>query len=245
MDNVQKFMTKRNIFAAIIIIIIAVLLYLFLPLFHAKHIIVLGNSNIKESEVGKYSQEVLDKNIYLVNTHKIEADYLTNPYIKSIKVSRKFPRTLIYQITERKAVASIKFTGGFAVIDDFGSVLKTTQDINDIVKPLINGIKVNEIIVGEEIKTEDINNLKAGLDTLSNVKSAQLLNNISQIDISDPKNMYMNTPQGITLLLGEGKDLNEKMRVLNKILIDLFERKIYSGYVDMRFDAYPVYRSNK
>ena len=55
----------------------------------------------------------------------------------------------------------------------------------------------------------------------------------------------MITPQGITVLLGEGKDMNQKMRVLNKILIDLFERKIYSGYVDMRYDAYPVYRSKK
>lgn len=245
MAYIKKYLTKKNIWIAVTMFLMSLLLYLFFPAFHTKNIIVLGNSSIKESEVGTYSEESLDKNIYLVKARKIEADYRENPYIKSIQIQRKFPWTLIYQITERKAVASIKFTGGFAIIDDFGFVLKTTQDINDIVKPLVNGVKVKEIIVGEEIKTEDMENLKAGLDALSNVKSAQLLNNISQIDISDPKNMYMITPQGITVLLGEGKDLNEKMRVLNKILIDLFERQIYSGYVDMRYEAYPVYRSSK
>ena len=245
MESVKKHFSKKNIILLIIGAITLVLLYLFLPIFYTKNITILGNTNLKAGDLKKFSEETTEKNIYLVKTKIIEEEFRQSPYIKSISIKRKFPRTLIYQINERKPVASIKFSGGFAIIDDFGVVLRTSQDINDIVKPLIKGIKLSEITIGKEIASEDINNLTTSLDALSNVKTAQLLNNISQIDISDPQNIYMITPQGITVLLGEGKDMNQKMRVLNKILIDLFERKIYSGYVDMRYDAYPVYRSKK
>lgn len=245
MESVKKHFSKKNIILLIIGAITLVLLYLFLPVFYTKNIIILGNTNLKAGDLKKFSEETTEKNIYLVKTKIIEEEFMQSPYIKSISIKRKFPRTLIYQINERKPVASIKFSGGFAIIDDFGVVLRTSQDINDIVKPLIKGIKLSEITIGKEIASEDINNLTTSLDALSNVKTAQLLNNISQIDISDPQNIYMITPQGITVLLGEGKDMNQKMRILNKILIDLFERKIYSGYVDMRYDAYPVYRSKK
>ena len=88
-------------------------------------------------------------------------------------------------------------------------------------------------------------NLAVGMEIISNIKSAKLLQNISLIDISDLKNISMITPQGIHVLIGEGKDLNEKMLVLNKILINLFERNVQWGVVDMRFDADPVYRSKK
>lgn len=245
MEQIRRYFTKKNIAITAILLLFIVLLYLFLPIFHTKNIIILGNSDIKETEARELSAVNLEKNIYFVNTEKIESNYMQSPKIKSITVKRKFPRTLIYQITERKAIATLKFTGGFAIIDDSGVVLKTTSNINEIVKPLINGIQLSEIVVGRQITSKDIEKLTAGLDALSNVKSAQLLNNISQIDLSDPLNMHMITPQGIIVLLGEGKEMNEKMRVLNKILIDLFERSIYSGYIDMRFDAYPVYRSTK
>lgn len=245
MKEVSKKFTRVKLFFTILILIGVGLLYLFLPFFHTKNINILGNTNLKEKDLSEYTDESIDKNIYFVKTKKIEEDFLQSPYIKSITIKRNFPRGLTLQISERKPVASIKFTGGFAIIDDIGVVLRTTPDINDIVKPLINGIELSEILIGKEIKTNNIENLKTSLDALSNIKTAQLLNNISQIDISDPKNIYMITPQGITVLLGEGHEMNEKMRVLNKILIDLFERKIYSGYIDMRYDTYPVYRSNR
>lgn len=244
-NAIKQWVFRHKLAVTIVSALCVVLLYLFLPVFQLKHIVILGNVALRELDLPRYSDEPTDKNIYLIRTNRIEQDFLKSPYIKSIQIRRQFPRTLVYQITERKAVATIKFTGGFAIIDDFGTVLATTQNISEIVKPLINGAKIQEIVVGEELKTEDMEKLRVGLDALSNVKSAQLLNHISQIDIQDPKNMHMITPQGIVVLLGEGKDLNEKMRVLNKILIDLFERKIYSGYVDMRYDAYPVYRSSK
>lgn len=243
MEQIKRIFTKRNIFIAGGIVFFLFISYLFLPIFHVKHFVILGNSAIKQEDISKYTQENLNRNIYLLRKKKIQEDFLENPYIKKIEIKPKFPRTLVLYITGRKPVATVKFSGGFAIIDDSGTVLETTQDIMKIVKPMISGIEPKDITIGEQIKSD--NNWRLGISIVSNVKSAKLLNNISLIDISKVHDIHLITPQGIHVLLGEGKDLNEKMLVLNKILINLFERKIYSGYVDMRYDSYPVYRSKK
>ncbi len=236
-----KIFSKRNIFLGIIAVVLILAGYLFLPVFHAKDIIILGNTDISAEDLPDYTQADFEKNIYLVSKKQIKEDFLQNPYIRSIEVRTQFPRTLILNITERKAVATVKFTGGFAIIDDKGAVLETTQDIARIVKPVIQGIEPTEVVIGKSLDPNG--SLELGIRIIANIQSAKLLNNISLVDISDLENIYMITPHGITVLIGNGEDLNEKMLVLNKILINLFERKIYTGYVDMRFDSYPVYRA--
>ncbi|MDO4711093.1 MAG: FtsQ-type POTRA domain-containing protein [Peptostreptococcaceae bacterium] len=240
----KKIFSKKNIALTVLVFGIVVLSYLFLPLFHAKHIIILGNTNIQEDDISNYTKADMKRNVFLIKKRQIKEDFLSDPYIKNISIEPRFPRTLVFRITARKPVATVKFTGGFAIIDDDATVLETTQDMNRIVKPMISGIEPKDIVIGQpmQIKTGD---LALGIDIVSNIKSAKLLSNISLIDISDVRDIKMITPHGINVLIGEGKDLNEKMLVLNKILINLFERKIYSGYVDMRFDSYPVYRSKK
>lgn len=240
----KKIFSKRNVILAMLVLGIVILGYLFLPFFHTKHIIILGNSSIREGDISRYTQVDLKKNIYLVKRSKIKEDFMSDPYIKNISIQPNFPRTLVFNITERKAVATVKFTGGFAIIDDDATVLETTQDMNRIVKPMISGIEPKDIVIGGPMQVES-GDLALGIDIVSNIKSAKLLSNISLIDISNVKDIQMITPQGIHVLIGEGEELNEKMLILNKILINLFERKIYTGYVDMRFDSYPVYRSKK
>ena len=244
MERLQKLFTKKNLLIAGLIVILGIVCYLFMPFFYAKNIVVLGNSSIRQESLPLYTSVSLDRNVFLIDRKKIKEDFLENPYIKSIEIKPKFPRILLINITERKAVATVKFAGGFAIIDDKGIVLETTQDTGRIVKPTISGINPKDIVVGEVMQVEN-DNLAVGMEIISNIKSAKLLQNISLIDISDLKNISMITPQGIHVLIGEGKDLNEKMLVLNKILINLFERNVQWGVVDMRFDADPVYRSKK
>ncbi len=244
MEKFELKFTKKHILLAVLLGISIVLGYLFLPYFHAKNIVVLGNSTIRAESLPLYTNVSLKKNVFLIDKKQIKQDFTDNPYIKSVELKAKFPWTLIINITERKAVATVKFAGGFIIIDDKGVVLETTQDINRIVRPTISGITPKDIVVGEVLGVES-DNLALGIEIISNIKSAKLLQNISLIDISDLKNINLITPQGIHVLIGEGSDLNEKMLVLNKILINLFERNIQWGVVDMRYDADPVYRSKK
>lgn len=236
---------KTIIICLIISLILCTILYISLPAFHVKNIVILGNSKIKSEEIFTKFNILLEKNPYLVEKRKIKEIYDNDPYIESIEINSKFPRTLIFNIKKRMPVATIKFSGGFVIIDENAVVLETTQEMSKIVKPLINGVTVKEVKLGEKLNINNKDVISTINEITNNIRSAKLINNISQIEISKESSIKMITPQGITVLIGNGNNLNEKMLMLNQILINLHERKIYTGTIDMRYDGYPVYRRVK
>ena len=226
-------------------LVISFAAYLTLPAFQVSNIIVLGNSKMTPEEIESRLNILLEKNTFLLDKQKIKEAFLSDPYIESVEISSKFPETAIFNIKKRQAVATVKFSGGFLVIDENGAVLESTQELSKIVKPLISGIEVTQVKLGEKLDIENQDIFGLIQSVITNVRSAKLLNNISQIEITADSEILMTTPQGVNVLLGKGENLNEKMLILNQILIDLHEKKIYSGYIDMRYDGYPVYRRTK
>ena len=226
-------------------LVISFAAYLTLPAFQVSNIIVLGNSKMTPEEIESRLNILLEKNTFLLDKQKIKEAFSSDPYIESVEISSKFPKTAIFNIKKRQAVATVKFSGGFLVIDENGAVLESTQELSKIVKPLISGIEVTQVKLGEKLDIENHDIFGLIQSVITNVRSAKLLNNISQIEITGDSEILMTTPQGVNVLLGKGENLNEKMLILNQILIDLHEKKIYSGYIDMRYDGYPVYRRTK
>ena len=82
------------------------------------------------------------------------------------------------------------------------------------------------------------------LELISNIQNAGLIQNISEMNLQDPKNIYMITTHGLKVLLGDGEDLTYKLMQLSPILVDLHTKNITYGTIDMRFNSYPVYREN-
>lgn len=242
----KRFSKKKQIMISLVLGAVVILgIYLTVPGFYVKNIIVLGNSKIQAEEIFSKLNTTLEKNPFLIDKKNIKEIYMKDPYIESIEIKSKFPRTLIFNIDKRRAVATVKFSGGFLIIDENGTVLESTQEMSSIVKPLINGISVSKVKVSERLNLQNKDNFDLVKNIIVNIRSAKLLNNISQIEISKSGGIVMITPQGLNVLLGSGVDLNDKMLMLNQILINLHEKKIYTGYIDMRYNGYPVYRRAK
>ena len=239
-------MNKKIILISVVSGILLLLgIYFTSPYFHVNSIIIFGNSKITTEEIESKLNVLLEENTFLTDKKKIKEIYTSDPYIESIEIKSKFPSTLIFNIKKRQAVATVKFSGGFLVIDENAAVLESTQELSKIVKPLISGIEVTQVRLGDKLDIENEDTFNLIHNIITNVRSAKLLNNISQIEISKESEIVMITPQGVNVLLGEGENLNNKMLILNQILIDLHEKKIYSGYIDMRYEGYPVYRRTK
>ena len=239
-------MNKKIILISVVSGILLLLgIYFTSPYFHVNSIIILGNSKITKEEIESKLNVLLEENTFLTDKKKIKEIYTSDPYIESIEIKSKFPSTLIFNIKKRQAVATVKFSGGFLVIDENAAVLESTQELSKIVKPLISGIEVTQVRLGDKLDIENEDTFNLIHNIITNVRSAKLLNNISQIEISKESEIVMITPQGVNVLLGEGENLNNKMLILNQILVDLHEKKIYSGYIDMRYEGYPVYRRTK
>lgn len=220
----------------------AVAVYLFFPSFHYSRTTILGETSLNAERLLEMAKVETKKNIFFIDIRQAEKNIAQSPMIKEIQISRKFPSTLIFSVQERLEVGAVSFDGGFAIIDDEGMVMKIVQNLQEVKKPIIVGLQISTVKLGEKIPVEDTEQFALIMGLISGAQNAKLMDIISDVQMSDIRDVRMTTVNGITVLLGEGKDLNYKMLALHQILLDLHSRNIHHGIVDMRYDSYPVYR---
>lgn len=248
-NSIINFLSKKSyvkkVQILIFIFLIGILLFLVSPMCKLKMIVVLGDNTLTQEELIQLGKIQTNRSIYLISTSTIESRLTENPYVKNANITRKFPNKLIADLNMREEVATVNFEEGFAIIDHTGYILKIEQDVSKIVKPLITGVSSNKgLKVGQMLTSYEENDFRMILELISNIQNAGLIQNISEMNLQDPKNIYMITTQGLKVLLGDGEDLTYKLMQLSPILVDLHTHNITYGTIDMRFNSYPVYREN-
>ncbi len=226
------------------VFIIATFGYIFLKtdFFFLKELNVVGQVKLNQEDILLSGKIEMNKNIYRYNLKEVKNNLLKNPYIKEVNIKRKFPNKLNIDLVERVEMSAIPYMGSYVLINEEGVVLKVESDINNVDKPLLTGIDFKDLKIGEKIKLKDTYLLMKILDLLNACNNVNILDNISEINIDKNRDIKLYTLQGIKVLLGKGSDLEYKMLQLNKILIDLYTKKISNGIVDMRYKGYPIYR---
>lgn len=233
---------KKSAIIFMAVIVVSIIVYLVSPFFYFSNTIVLGETSFKEQELIDLSKVDMEKNIYLIDTKTAQANIKKNPYINEITIKRKFPKTLVFSVSERLPAAVLPLSAGFVVIDEEGNALKIEQDISGLSYPMISGISITKASLGEKIPVKDQEQFSFILKMLSYSQNARLLQSISDINLKNLDNIQMTTTSGIKVLLGDGEDMNYKMLLLNQILVDLYGKGVTAGTIDMRFQSNPVYR---
>lgn len=235
---------KYKIITFIMILIICVFGYMLIKTdyFTLKKLSVVGQVKLSRQDILISGKIESGKNIYKYSSKQIRKNLLKNPYIEDANVKIKLPDTIVIDLKERVAMCAIPYMGSYALINEEGIVLKVEDDLKNVDVPLIGGINLQKLKIGQNVDLKDADLLNKILDLLNACNNAKILSNISQINIDDNKNIDLYTINGIRVLLGKGDDLDYKMVALNKILIDLYTKNIKGGIVDMRYDSYPVYR---
>jgi ftsQ-type superfamily POTRA domain protein len=230
-----------SFFGILIIFIISVLFYLFSGRYSVNKITVLGQTNLTKDKILELAKIDMNKNIYIMNTKNIEKNLTANNYIQSATVRRKFPQEITISIVERIPVASIPVTSGYVIIDENATAISIVQDEKSVKKPIISGISISNIKLKDTIPVKDKDTLENILKIVHLISSLDLLNNISYIDLKNYDDISMTTNTGILVRFGNTNDMQYKVKVLNKILINLSTKGKTSGTIDMRFDTDPIY----
>ncbi|WP_099187944.1 cell division protein FtsQ/DivIB [Tepidibacter mesophilus] len=235
---------KYKIITFIMILIICVFGYIVIKTdyFTLKKLSIVGQVKLSRQDVLISGKIELGNNIYKYSPKQIRKNLLENSYIEDANVKIKFPDNIIIDLKERVAMCAIPYMGSYALINEKGIVLKVEDDLKNVDVPLIGGINLQKLKIGQSVEIKDDSLLNKILDLLNACNNAKILSNISQINIDDKKNIDLYTINGIRVLLAKGENLDYKMTELNKILIDLYTKNIKVGIVDMRYDSYPVYR---
>ncbi|MFZ5965845.1 MAG: cell division protein FtsQ/DivIB [Bacillota bacterium] len=241
-DNLEKKVRKNKMKTMLIIMVLlcAVFFIIFFKtdFFDVKHINVEGNVFLSNEEVIIDSGITLGNNIFKEKIKMIEDNLLKNPYIKSVELNRKLPNKIVIKIVERKEAAAIPFMGVYIYIDREGMVLRSSETLNGL--KAVKGLEFDNFVEGEKLKVKDREQLGNALRIVNGLDSQQI--DILELDVTDKDNVIIRLTDTLLCRVGIGNHFDYKLQVLNEILLDIKEKDITRGVIDIRYDGHSSFR---
>lgn len=230
---------KFAIYAFILLVILFIYICISSSIFELKQIDVDGNSKITKSDIIKIGDIETGKNIFKYNLNDVEKKLLVNPYIKYVKVSRKFPDKLVITIKENSEYAIIKEGASYIYIGENGLVLSEQKDIKNKNIPLVSGIEIKNKKLNTKIKinSDKSNDIILAIDTLKNNNMSR---KIESIKINKNK-MYMKTDDNTNIVLKIDEDIEYNINRLKPILVDLKSNNKKGGNIDLTSKEQAIY----
>lgn len=230
---------KFAIYAFILLVILFIYICISSSIFELKQIDVDGNSKITKSDIIKIGDIETGKNIFKYNLNDVEKKLLVNPYIKYVKVSRKFPDKLVITIKENSEYAIIKEGASYIYIGENGLVLSEQKDIKNKNIPLVSGIEIKNKKLNTKIKinSDKSNDIILAIDTL---KKNNMSRKIESIKINKNK-MYMKTDDNTNIVLKIDEDIEYNINRLKAILVDLKSNNKKGGNIDLTSKEQAIY----
>ena len=208
--------------------------------FIIKKVSILGNPIMSGEDVKEKTQYLIGQNIFFIRKGDIIKAAEENPYVKSVDITKTYPRQVNIKIAEKQGVFCSEKDGGYCIFSDKGILLEKTDNIDD--RNLIQLLGVEDEINGIELGDSISENLRMTnlLNTFSQIAEVNPTNyKIDYIDLNDFMNIkvYIGDVEG---RLGNDENIPDKMNKLMHI-VENTEIGIEKGYVDVGFDGSPIY----
>lgn len=169
----RSFRTKFYTISITLLVSIAAVLFSLSPVFTVDSIEVRGNSHYTTEEIINMAHAVPGKNIiYHANKEEMTNYLEQNPYIKSAKVSRRLPSTLVIKVRERQEKFAFRYDDDYLIMDEDGVLLKKTRNQPNLT--MVEGNVVNRIKLGEPLGTEDEQRFRETVDLIKATSKADL-----------------------------------------------------------------------
>lgn len=207
--------------------------------FALRNIKIVNNNILTKSEIDDLSKITTGKNIFTYDLKKIDSNIRQSKYVKDVTVTRKIPNSLIINISEKQVYCALEGE------DDYYYVDKNMHYIDKLKK---QNLKENCLIVNIDffIKNNKIY-FKREKDKISLVELIENINNygldkkVDKIDFLENDKISLKIGKNMEAIIDENKNMKNQISKLTKVLIDLQNRDVYYGKIDMTFSKYILY----
>jgi len=183
----------------------------------AKEIIIEGTVMYSAQEIVESSGLSPDDNLMFINTQNISRDIRSAlPFVSAANITRILPNTVLVEITESEAVASISFFGELIIIDQSGRVLARLSGTNQTLRGVeleslidIRGLEIDDAVTGSTIKTVFGTEIKLQYvqDVLAMLDREDMIDDVSYIDVSNIVNVQFGYLDLYRVILGGSTNL--------------------------------------
>ncbi|MBC5995954.1 FtsQ-type POTRA domain-containing protein [Romboutsia ilealis] len=239
----KKKRTDRVIIALVFVFMLSLGTIAFLKsnIFNLSKVEIIGNKNLKENEVVDLESLMTNKNIFTYNLKKIKTKIVENPYVEDAQVKIKLPNKIIIDVDEVDVVALLSNGKDYCYIDNEGNLIKKIDNIEENSDKIIFSTEYS-IENGQVINFKSEKDKKAILNLISTLRKEHLEKEIVRVEYTNDSKFNIESKIGAKFLLINDDDLNYNIARASKILLDLQNKNINSGVVDLTYNNYAVYK---
>ncbi len=196
-----------------------------------------GNKILTKDIVINASGINIGENLFKVSTNDAEKSLEKLPYIKVSHIKRKLPNTINIWIEERVPVLQIKSLATYMLIDKEGIVLEIKdKKIENI--PTIVGYSIDPKEPKENIKDDKLGTKLEDFFTKDDIINIIKKINTINFDLNEEINIDLNN--GIGVAFGPLDNVEYKLRLLDRILIDIENRQLNCKMIIMNKGENPI-----
>lgn len=236
---------KRGLlgFLFVVLCIIIILFGIFkTDFFLINNVVVENNLFVSKQEIITSSQ-LYGKNIFLIHKDKIKDYVKLNPYIKDIVISRKFPRTVVLDVEEKKIRGIVKIREGLINVDNEGKMVQIVNRFPKGLLPVLLETGVKKFVPGASIYPQGSNNCQALVAALSVSDYNETRYQFYSIDVKDPFNIILRTNNGRIVKIGSWNNMEYKLSYAMAVLKSA-EVKNLKGYIQLQENGEAVFKKN-
>lgn len=226
--------SRLSHFLVMLAAICALMLLVRSRIFVVREIEVTGNSTISAAEIAGLSGIRLGASIFSVEKSEIERNISADQYVELVDVDRKLPDTIVLEVRERTACAAVNCAGVILVIDDEGRILERREHVPDDPEIIVvSGMDVSVGAQSKKIESGVSGQTERMCRLLTAIRDAQAQTLVSELNLSDPDNLYLISHSGIQVLLGDENQIENKLVWMQTVLERLTESGKMRGVLDV------------
>ncbi len=213
---------------------VAALVVLQGTVFRLKTVYVVGNKTKSPQEIAMLSGLMKGMNIFAVSEKDVREMLSQDHTVEFLSMQKEYPSTIYLYISERVSTAVFQWLGIQYLLDPQGLVM---EESNALLLPegmlAVTGLVPTEIRVGQKLVVEDAAQLSAYVSIISELSLQLYMDQISELNLSDPDNLYLVTVDGITVRLGNGDHMRAKIGAMRTDMVYLRQLGKSSGILDV------------
>lgn len=192
---------------------------------------VTGNTYLTANEVLKSAHIQDEANVFRLDLNMIKSNLERDVRIERSSIMREFPADIVISVKERIPVACLLANYAYMTVDRYGIILTAHKDTGNWKLPLVSGISVKNMYIGDKIEDERF--LKI-LEYLSYMNETTL-RKIRTIDIADTNKITAYSIHNVEIKIGTGERMQEKALLTQEFLAELDNTKLSIEYIDFNY----------
>lgn len=201
-----------------------------------------GNRTIPASTIAELAGLNRDMGYFTVDVARVREGVEQNPYLKFVDLRKQLPGTVVLFVKERAPCANVQGGGTMYLVDEDAYVLQTINDVkNGNTLPVVIGMQVSEARPGSQVISSRPGKVDEYRAIIEELLLQGVVNQFTQIDITDSDHIYLRHTSGYMAELGTAKELMAKIGTLRAVISALQADGLMNGYIDVTIPGEAIY----